>query len=384
MQRFTDSKIQAMILICLSFFVSSCGTDGMTDNFFGKKTNELPVASAGAWKTINDNDYFRYEMKSPSGALDILVPYLAFIDVINFNKVSVMKYDEYEWKFLGPTNAVSPENASYLSFLIYRHDPYIAYCDGSNENRLTVLRFNGEQWTNMGQQHISPGKASYSAIAIDNTIEMFAAFCDGTDNDRTAVMRYYAGIWQRLGDKVSTGSSSNVTLAVYDGVPYVAYVDKAAGGKIRAHKYNGLSAKWESIGNTWVAGDYSNYPSIKVSDGTPYLAFTDGPNDSRAAVMKYNGTAWENVGKPWVSAGPSTYTDLFIFNGTPYLTFCDHTSGQRAAAVKFDGTWKNIGYDMPSPDKASDMFIRVSDHAMPYAGYIDKTDKNKLVFRRFE
>ncbi len=384
MSLFIKKNILLIVLAFLSFFVCSCGDDGLTDNFFGKKTDEKPVASAGAWKTINDNDYFRYEIKSPAGAIDVLTPYLAFIDVINFNKVSVMKYDEYEWKFLGPTNAVSPENASYLSFMVFKHDPYVAYCDGSSENMLTVLRFNGEQWTNVGQRYISPGKASYSAIAMENTIEMFAAFCDGTDNDRTTVMRYYAGIWQRLGDKVSTGSSSNVTLAAYNGVPYVAYVDKASGGKIRAHKYNGDSAKWESLGNTWIAGDYSNYPSIKVSDGTPYLAFTDGPNDSRAAVMKYNGTAWANVGTGWVSAGPSTYTDLFIYNGTAYLTFCDHTNGQRAAAFKFEGSWKNIGYDQPSAGRASDVFIRVSDYAMPYVGYINKDDKNKLVFKRFE
>ena len=255
------------------------------------------------------------------------------------------------WEIVG-TAGFSAGEADHISLAIYNGTPYVAYLDHINSNKATVMKFNGSNWESVGTAGFS---ADYVSLSIYNgtpyvaVSELFTAeVTDGKGThiisiDKATVMKFNGSTWESIGiPGFSSGEAYDIQLAIDNGTPYVAYQDRANSGKATVMKFNGTS--WENVGTAGFSAGRADYISLAVYNGTPYVAFKDGANSGKATVMKFNGTSWENVGTAGFSAGEADHISLAVYNGTPYVAFRDWANSGKAMVMKFNGsTWESVG-----------------------------------------
>jgi hypothetical protein len=87
---------------------------------------------------------------------------------------------------------VGSQNSSgnyHLSFYIYDNIPYVAYSDSTNSNKLTVKRFNGLSWDVVGVAGVSNGTAEYISMSIYNNI-IYVGYGDVSDSNKVTVVKF--------------------------------------------------------------------------------------------------------------------------------------------------------------------------------------------------
>jgi hypothetical protein len=146
-----------------------------------------------------NNDEITFDGLSDSNAIDIAVEvsdnleyFVAFKDVANGGKASVLKFDGVDtWNYLGGAGFTS----SQASFIDITTDisgtPYIVYQDASAAGRLSVQKYNqaNDEWEFIGQEGFTNGVGSYCKIEIDNSNRPIVAFSDSSVNNFASVIR---------------------------------------------------------------------------------------------------------------------------------------------------------------------------------------------------
>ena len=98
-------------------------------------------------------------------------------------------------------------------------------------------------------------------------------------------------------------------------------------------KFNGTN--WVNVGSPGFSAGYASYTSLAIYDGMPYVAYQDGGNSSKATVMKFDGANWVNVGSPGFSAGGASYISLAIDDsGMPYVAYQDGVNSSKMTVMK--------------------------------------------------
>ncbi|QGQ99358.1 DUF1533 domain-containing protein [Paenibacillus psychroresistens] len=188
--------------------------------------------------------------------------------------------------------------------------------------------------------------------------------------------------WEIVGNAgFSASNASSMSTYVYNGTPFVAYVDFGNDGKATVMKYDG--SNWVTVGNAGFSAAQASNTSLSVYNGTPYVAYVDGGNGNKATVMKYNGSNWVIVGSAGFSAGDVYKTSLSIYNGTPYVGYTDNGNGSKATVMKYDGSnWVSVGSAGFSAGTAFNMSISI-DNGTPYVGYTDGGNGNKATVMKY-
>ena len=243
------------------------------------------------------------------------------------------------WKYVG--NAGFSAGTVFNSSLdVYDGTPYVAYRDEGNGNRATVMTYNGTGWTNAGTAGFSAGSASDTSLYVYNGIP-YVAYMDGAKDGKATVMRFDGTDWTNVGNAgFSASMAGYISLKVYNGKPYVAYSDLITewiGGEeyewayVRVMTYNGIN--WMHVGTEGFSGGAGRFPSLYVYNGTPYVAYVDLSVENPLDVMMYNGTSWGAVGS--FSEGKGTFPFLYLSNGTPYVVYTDMAHDYKASVMKF-------------------------------------------------
>lgn len=158
------------------------------------------------------------------------------------------------------------------------------------------------------------------------------------------VMKFVDPHWVSVGTPgLSDYSARTPSVYVYEGTPYVAYVESRFGqGYVMVKKYAGDG--WETVGDTDFPGVSLGEPSIFVDNGIPYVAFTDQFIGGRLTVIKYEKDSWEAVGGFGFTPGSSDHISLYVDNGVPYVAYQDGSSSHRATVAKYsEQGWEPVG-----------------------------------------
>ena len=140
--------------------------------------------------------------------------------------------------------------------------------------------------------------------------------------------------WKQVGTaKFTAGYANKVSLALDNGMPYVAYQDGANSNRASVMKYNGTA--WVQVGTAGFSAGTSSYTSLAFDNGMSYVAYRDAANSNRASVMKYNGTTWLLVGTGGFSAGIAESISLAFYNRTPYVAYQDGLAS-KASVMKYE------------------------------------------------
>ena len=274
--------------------------------------------------------------------------YVAFSDGANGGKVTVKTFDPLvsDWVVVGDPG-FSAGSAAFISIITDpTGNPYIAFRDVGNDNKTTVMRLIANQWTVVGTAGFTPGLILENSLAFDQFNTPYFAFRDSAD--KVTVMKFNGTGWENVGNAAfATQSATNGSLFVDGyGTPYYAFSDGDNGGKATVMKFNGTS--WENVGNAGFSAGSAQYLSLVFDGLSYYVGYQDSGNGGKATVMTFNGASWEAVGASGFTAGAATYVSLAMDNqgtgGTPYIAFRDEANGGKATVMKYNGSsWETVG-----------------------------------------
>ena len=307
----------------------------------GNKATVMKYTAGVGWEAVGSAGFSAGTADCTSLAFDNGIPYVVYMDGGNGWKATVMKYTGNGltgWEAVGSAG-FSAGLADYTSLVFDNGIPYVAYRDVGNGAKATVMKYTGNGptgWEIVGSAGFSANIVQYTALAFNNGIP-YVAYGDGGNGWKATVMKYTAGVgWEAVGSTCfSAGAAVYTSLAFDNGIPYVAYRDGGNYDKATVMKYT-AGVGWEAVGSAGFSSGQADYTSLAFNNGIPYVAYVDGGNDNKATVMKYTGngvTGWETVGSAGFSAGAAFYTSLAFDSGIPYVAYTDVGNGWKATVM---------------------------------------------------
>ncbi|MDF2925286.1 MAG: hypothetical protein K0R57_4200 [Paenibacillaceae bacterium] len=279
---------------------------------------------------------------------------------------------------------VSTGWAAYESLAWENGIAYLVYLEGDNGSHATVMKYSGSGWEAVGASPGFPvgedarGAARPVSMAVYEGTP-YVAYRDSLHDGRAAVKKFDGTSWMDVGSSVfSTGEINSISLAISGGTPYVAYQESGAGKVLR---YNGTG--WVTVGSAFLEG-YADNISLRVVEGTPYVAYTDTGNGGKAAVKAFDGSQWQPLGNPFASDGYASHLSLDFSGVIPYIAYRDGANGQRATVSRFNGqSWEKVGQAGFSAGQADDLSLTVYS-GTPYVAYRDQANGEKSTVMRFD
>jgi hypothetical protein len=272
---------------------------------------------------------------SPDG-----VPYVAFQDWTQADKVTVMKFDGTEWVNVG-VPGFSTDIASYLSLAITPDGiPCVGYADKGNSWKGTVMKFDGTQWVNLGSPGFTDGDASYTCLTFDGSGVPYLAYSDDAVDYKSSVMKFDGTNWVYVGTQgFSAGVASRLSMAISpQGQPYLSYIDGQHGDCASVMMFNGI--QWVNVGPAGFTGHSITCTSLAFGpEGEPYIGMEEyilKVINYRANVMKFTGTNWVNVGNLGFSVERIDCPSLaFDPTGNPCLGYVDYGNSAKATVMTY-------------------------------------------------
>jgi hypothetical protein len=238
-----------------------------------------------AFTIANGTPYFAY---SKIGfQLSVLI-----FDGTNWTVVGKQNFSE---SFI---NGLSMTSYNGIPYVIYADAAHPSTIVGGPIGIATVMKFNGSTWETVGMPGFSTGNVTSTNIFIDNDT-IYTAFNEsgfpaviGTDLvSKASVMKFNGVSWEYVGKPGFSADEVNSTsLFVYNGVPYVAFKDRSVPyglDKVSVMKFDG--SNWGYIGPQGFTGTNTgeNNISLFIYNGIPYIAYRDDDNGKKVTVMKY-------------------------------------------------------------------------------------------------
>jgi hypothetical protein len=335
------------------------------------------------------------------------VPYIVFQDRANDRKATVMKYNNSisSWELVGQAG-FSDGLARYTTIAFdSSNTPYIAYTDGDTY-KTTVKKFNGTNWEDVGSPRFSSGSAGYVKIAFNGDIP-HVIYKDYSLGGKAVVMQYSSSngwvAFAGASGGISDGEVESTDIEIIDSGDgfkiYAAYKDIENGDGITVKKNDdSFSFNWSDVGTPGFSdGELDGSESVLDleldKDGIPYVAFVDKANGKEITVMKYNGSEWEVVGsKGFTEDGSSDYAEKPSFeindNGDIYLSVIHDQYYDSSVVYKYtnsNSTWNKLGTDPITTSNYITNFtsLDIDIENNVYVGYMDGDNNNKASVMKY-
>lgn len=172
--------------------------------------------------------------------------FIAVKDAEYYNSVSVFYSPESYTSLSVVGSRGFTYNHVYYVSLAVSHDsiPYVAFEDAANNDKLTVMYYNGAGWVYVGgAPGISAGKAVYVSMALDLNDNPYVAYQDLSTgmNGKIVVQRFINNKWSTIGQGFSVGQANYISLKInpLTNLPAVAFQDVGLGSLLSVMKYTG-------------------------------------------------------------------------------------------------------------------------------------------------
>ncbi|MDQ3046549.1 MAG: T9SS type A sorting domain-containing protein, partial [Bacteroidota bacterium] len=220
---------------------------------------------------------------------------------------------------------------------------YVAYCDKENSDKISVKRFLNEQWTFLGTPGISTGKTDFVKIGTDNLNRVYVAYKDFANGKKLTVQFYNGFSWSVIGSP-GMGADTIVDMDFFvdktTNHPFVYYTDSTAVSTVI--EYNGVG--WNTVGATNFGASSMYQGQISTSGGVPYLTYlTYGPGQLN--VMKFNGTSWAPLGAAGPEFANAQWNSPVTFDNfnVPHVAFQDFAFNAPSVMYLSGSTWTYLG-----------------------------------------
>ncbi|MEO9966385.1 MAG: cadherin repeat domain-containing protein [Reichenbachiella sp.] len=260
--------------------------------------------------------------------------------------------------------------------------------DVSVEVDVTIaLRDVSSSWQTIGTAGFSAGKAHYQSIAVLDGVP-YVAYRDEENDNKTTVMKYEDDEWQVVGTAgFSDGYATHQSLTFNNGIPYVAYRDDVNGRKTTVMKFE--NGSWQLVGSagfaerSYAVSYTSEYQSLVFNDDVPYVAYKDWSRSAKITVMKFDGSDWVLVGTAGFSSGAASYVSLKFYNDIPYVAYQDAGNGSKVTVAKFETTdWSVVG--TAGFSSVASYVDLIFDGSVPYVAFSDEDNNGKTTVMRYK
>lgn len=378
-------KAVSMILACLLVLGGIPGFNALGE--------DRAHAATDTWTTLGGAGISAGQAEYISVAMDPQdTPYVAYKDMQNGGKATVMKFVNGQWESVGAPG-LSEEEANELFLAIDKQGtPYLVYQDGANSYGLAVKKFTAGQWESVGSGNISPGAANMMQIAFDSSNNPYVLFRDHPNQTRAVVVKFTNNTWSIVGGgALTTGFANEMALALdSQDTPYVVYSDGTDNYRLSVKKFNGT--QWNYVGaNKLTAGQSTNHAIAIGPNDVPYIAFSNGDVSYKTTVLKFTGTQWETVGNNGFSVSSTRDNTLaFDSEGTPYVAYSDNgtpfVQPPFGAIRKLVGNqWQPVGggnFTGPTTtNQVQSVSFALDSNDIPYVAYTDQSVSNKLTVK---
>lgn len=316
--------------------------------------------------------------------------YVAFKDVSNSNKLTVMQYTGTTWTLLGNAGISAGAVANDISIAVINtfngNEVFVAFSDESVSDRLTVMRWSGTSWTTEGSagSHSTSNVTSLSITAADNN-DLFIAYNDFGFSGKVSIKKRSGSTWSNIsGTGISSAASDYVDVACdKSNLPFVVYRNGGAGNTAIVKRYNGSS--WVDVGSTAITTGSVTDCSITFDRlNRPNIAYSDGANNNRAAVKYFDGINWQSLGATAISPNTVAFTKLaFDYDNHAYIIYKDNSVSNKTTVRKYNGTsWSTVssaGFSAGTADFAN---IKFDTDKKIYIAYKDAGVSNKAVVQQ--
>ncbi|MCA6423804.1 MAG: T9SS type A sorting domain-containing protein [Flavobacterium sp.] len=286
--------------------------------------------------------------------------------VVNFSN------SQETWFPLGPDDFNQPSFGK-VNYSKITHDnnnvPYIAFSDVFNNDKISVRKFINNKWITVGSLGFSDGITTFISIDFDSNNIPYVAYKD-TD---IKIKKFDGTSWISVGN---TSANTNFDFSfkiANNNVLYIAYQNSLNSNKACVKKFNGVN--WELVGIDGISANQSNYISLDINNqNIPYIVYSDAAIVNKASVQKFNGSSWEYVGNQAFTLGESTYTSIrFDNNDIPFILYRDGATSGKATLQKFiNNSWSVVGNSGFTTANALDLSFTFDTNNNPFVIY--KTD----------
>ena len=290
----------------------------------GSKAMAMKLNSGNVWINIGAADFSAGAAYNTTVAIDTLgYTYVAYTDVANGNKATVMTYNGTAWAAVGSAG-FTPASAAFPAMVIKGNTPHVVFSDAASSIR--VMSYNGSNWVDEGNPDFG-GNPQSLAIAVDNSGSLYVTGAITSSSGFVYAYKLEGNTWTELGSgALSSGAGQAPQIATdASNTPYVAYIDGANGGKATLMKLSG--ANWQAVGSAGFTPGKAYDVSLAIGPGNaPYVGFADYTDSNKVTLMTYGGTAAveavnENIISLYpnpVKAGLTVSTDNAILDVTIY------------------------------------------------------------------
>lgn len=329
---------------------------------------------AQSWQTIGTTSASATTANFSVVAIDDDIPYIAYQDGDQGNKVTVKKFVNGTWTTVGNAGFTAG-GATYIKLAFYNHTPYVAYTDYSVAQRISVMKFNGTTWVQVGNAGFSGGLTAHIDLLIDNSGTPYVSMLDYYNSNKLSVYYFNGTYWlQKGGLGFSYGTAYYTSLAKdSNGDLYAACVENNYASQIRVFKFSGTG--WQELGayaseaNCWQA-------TLAVDGTTPYLAYCATGSAGVARVRKFENGAWVNIAN--ASSQLSSWTNMKIRNGVIYLAFTE-TNNYNPVLKSYSGErWTTIGGSSISSEMANYVNMDLKSDGTPVVVFKNLSNSNKI------
>ncbi|MEM5948955.1 hypothetical protein WKV44_10450 [Spirochaetia bacterium 38H-sp] len=238
------------------------------------------------WEEVGEPGFSHGEVDDISLAVEEGIPYVAFGDGAHGRRITVMRYNGERWETIGQPGFSGNYRGnafaiSDIRLVVENGIPYVAYPE---ENQLkdgdppikkpVVMRYNGEEWERLGRESDFTNEIFWLDLAVEDGIS-YIIYDDPHD---PTVMRYNGKEWEPVGEPHFASSAIFYpNIVIYKGTPYAAFklLHGLRGVDVFLYKYDGI--KWDIVPrqplllNIPHRGD-ADYVSLAIDDGVPYIA----------------------------------------------------------------------------------------------------------------
>jgi hypothetical protein len=275
---------------------------------------------------------------------------------------------------------ISLGETSRFDFSIGKDDDlYISYMDKQNQSHITVMKFNGSSWDSLPSIQTSCWALS---MAVDGNKIPYIAAETGAN---TEIWKYFNGQWNQVGTPLVAQGLSHASLVIgKNDTVYMAARDDSAPPyrRLSVWKFDGTA--WQSVGSRGLSADVVDITSVSFTidqSGIPYVAYRDQAANGRLTVKKFDGNSWVSVGSDGFSGAYLMRTSLVTDKvGVPYVAYNDGNNNFKATVKKFDGNaWVTVGTDGFSVSYADDFSLAMDKDDSLYIAYVSGLDDNAIV-----
>ncbi|MBK9636529.1 MAG: T9SS type A sorting domain-containing protein [Bacteroidetes bacterium] len=281
---------------------------------------------------------------------------VAFRDAVSDRKLTVKKWDGFNWITLG-TDGISNGHVGeiYLG-LNDSNNIYVQYRDFGQMQRVCVQNWNGVDWNYVGEGGVSKDVAKYRTMALDRAGKPFVAYSDQSQNYKITVRHWNDTIWSDVGNAGFSPSGAGHLIMTLDtsDYPIVAFQDSSIGNKLSVKRWDGST--WNFVGDsTGLSGGVCKYIGLTLNSlNHPVISFPDSISGGKTITKEWDGTSWNQLGTTSNFSQKNIYQCLTVDSlNNLYVVFIDDLSGGRPGVKMWNGsTWNTIGPAVIGNDRA--------------------------------